>query len=517
VIPKGYRLWHRVHDWRTADWWQIADQWFRTIPQRLVLAPTRQGAAIRYALAALFGIVLATGVLIAGTFPKDMMFMSIGMMLAPFMAMMVGDLRRVMLIAIPLEMTFQVDGYFNYQSIYARIGALGGFNVSLTTLFLIMLYTLWFTEILARRGKLAHVMPHISMPHFLYIGVVFLSVTVAYNTTLASFEINLLLQAFLVHIYISSTVRTKEELFLILKMLLLALWIQGMFMILVRGLGRSLSLGPVEFFIDAANQRVGGSVGGPNGASNYVVTFAAMSLCVFLTRHEKIYKALAMAAFFSGVAGMFLTQSRGGMIAFTLSFILICAFGIPRGWVPRQLPKIAVGVAIVGGLILGPILFARFLEDDGGSAESRLPLAQMAWEIIGDHPVLGVGSNNFAYVMPNYITPEFAAEWLYTVHNKYLLVWAETGTLGLITFLLIPFSIIYQGWLCWRAKDMDAFPGLIAIGFAASTVGLIFHMQFDIFNSRPQVMTLWLTSALTTAICRMRNTDPNPIQKPLTE
>jgi O-antigen ligase len=71
----------------------------------------------------------------------------------------------------------------------------------------------------------------------------------------------------------------------------------------------------------------------------------------------------------------------------------------------------------------------RLTADDGGSARSRVPLMKMAVNIISDRPTLGVGANNYTQALrPR--TPEFGNEWLYTVHNQYLLVWAEGGRAG---------------------------------------------------------------------------------------
>jgi O-antigen ligase len=58
---------------------------------------------------------------------------------------------------------------------------------------------------------------------------------------------------------------------------------------------------------------------------------------------------------------------------------------------------------------------------DRGSAESRIPLMNLALRIIEDHPVLGLGANNFTVVMDQYLSAEFRRGFLFAVHNKYLL------------------------------------------------------------------------------------------------
>lgn len=146
-------------------------------------------------------------------------------------------------------------------------------------------------------------------------------------------------------------------------------------------------------------------------------------------------------------------------------------------------------------------IVVRIFGDDAGSAQSRLPLISIAWRMIMDAPIMGVGANNFAMVLPPYVTPEFNDRWLYTVHNKYLLVWAETGIGGLAAFLWFLLATIRRGWVCWQFQDRMLSP--IALAFAAATAGHMIHMAVDIFNSRPQVQMLWVIAAIIAAIRNM--------------
>ena len=96
-----------------------------------------------------------------------------------------------------------------------------------------------------------------------------------------------------------------------------------------------------------------------------------------------------------------------------------------------------LALALALSLLIGFLLFLPFVgevatrlgQDDDGSAASRLPLMALARNIAVDHLLLGVGPNNFVPVMHGYVTVEFSGAWLRAVHNKYMLVWSETGTL----------------------------------------------------------------------------------------
>jgi O-antigen ligase len=123
---------------------------------------------------------------------------------------------------------------------------------------------------------------------------------------------------------------------------------------------------------------------------------------------------------------------------------------------------------------------------------------QLAWSIIKDHPVFGVGANNFALVIPQYTTPAIANVWLYTVHNNYLLVWAETGVVGLGAFIAFLLVTVGRGWRVWRVRDRVLSP--LALGLAAAVIGHMVHMLVDLFNMRPETQLLWLVAGLITAM-----------------
>jgi O-antigen ligase len=121
--------------------------------------------------------------------------------------------------------------------------------------------------------------------------------------------------------------------------------------------------------------------------------------------------------------------------------------------------------------------------------------------MIADKPVLGVGANNFALLINNYTTSEFAGEWLYVVHNKYLLIWAEAGIAGLLTFIWFLFATFGRGWRCWKLNDPILSP--LSLGLALAVLGIMIHMLVDTFNSRSDIQLLWLVAGLISATYAM--------------
>ena len=115
-----------------------------------------------------------------------------------------------------------------------------------------------------------------------------------------------------------------------------------------------------------------------------------------------------------------------------------------------------------------------------------------------------MGANNFATAIPSFAGPEFSRNWVYTVHNKYLLVAAEAGGLALLAFLWFLAAAIRRGFGAWRAQDSLLSP--LALGLTVSLIGQAVAMSFDLYNNRPQLQLLWLIAGLLVALAVLTRT-----------
>jgi O-antigen ligase len=247
--------------------------------------------------------------------------------------------------------------------------------------------------------------------------------------------------------------------------------------------------------------RIGGTVGSSNFAAAYLSISLASAVSLLFTNLGRVHKWLAIAVVGLGGPALIFTLSRGGWMAFALSVVLICLLQWCRRGFSLKMP---IAVVLILGMLYFPFqsaISARLFGDDKGSAESRIPLMKLAYRIIKDNPVLGVGVNNFTVAMGRYLTPEFRHGFLYAVHNKYLLVLSETGIVGLLAFLAFLLDALRKGWQCWAVQDRLLSP--IALGFAAGIAGHMVHMSVDVFRGRPTQQLLWLVAGLLTAMHRI--------------
>jgi O-antigen ligase len=253
--------------------------------------------------------------------------------------------------------------------------------------------------------------------------------------------------------------------------------------------------------------RFGGTVGSPNNAAAYLEMLLAPSLAVLATRMNWPYKVLGVLALVLGAGVLVLTQSRGGWIAGVFSLAIV-VLSLSRGRrIAPAVPVVLIVLLSAIALVFHGNITSRLADDDRGAARSRVPLMVTAFDIIEDSPLFGVGANNYARALEGYRSI-FGSGFFYTVHNQYLLVWAETGLLGLAAFVWFLLATLRRGWQLWKRNDALLSP--LALGFTAALAGQMVHMQVDLFSSRPQIQLLVVVAALVGVMSRMEPREGHP-------
>lgn len=438
--------------------------------------------------------------------------------LSPFLALASQAVQRALLAVVILDIPLQFGIHLFYREEDAALGALGGLSISATTLALAGLYLSWLIRAFANRKHAARAGVNFNWPLIAYFAITLLSVFVAQDVSLSLFEVCLLLEACLVYFYIAGNVRTREDVVFVVSVLLAACVLESLVMIILRFTGMPSTIWGLPTHIHIDNDpkegfmRIGGTLGSPNFAAAYLSISLTCAAGVLFTDLGRLHKWLATAALGLGSIALILTFSRGGWLALALSLALLCLVTWRRRGLSLKAP---VAVLVLLALLYVPfhsLIGARLFGDDRGSAESRIPLMNLAFRITEDHPLLGVGANNFTVAMGPYLTSEFREEFLFAVHNKYLLVLAETGIGGLIAFVAFIVGTIRKGWQCWNLKDRLLSP--LALGFAAGMVGHMLHMTVDVFRGRPTQQLIWLIAGLLVAMYRI-GARPAPIKMPL--
>ncbi len=209
----------------------------------------------------------------------------------------------------------------------------------------------------------------------------------------------------------------------------------------------------------------------PSVAGFYMSLMSVLTFRMAVYLRPK-YHPFYVAAFFIGVVALYATLNRANWLGFAGAMVLMFAIDFFRG---KALTKKARGllalmavVALLGALRYGTIIIDRFSDAEDSMmsdrSSSRKNLAADAIRIMNDHPVTGVGLNNYK----EFVSKQTAG--LQIVHCSYLLIGAETGYPGMILFIAIIASFLYVGFKQRKSKD----PFIYHISSAAVTAIIAF-------------------------------------------
>lgn len=228
--------------------------------------------------------------------------------------------------------------------------------------------------------------------------------------------------------------------------------------------------------------RIGALFGHPNLLAVYLMMNVSIGIAMLFCRISALAKFFVASVVVLGIVATVLTLSRSGWISLAVACSLILAISFTHPRLRRQYVFARIG-AIVAGLLLvgvmsGPII-KRITQSDVGAVDFRWEWMAVSWAMIQEKPVLGFGLNSFTWQMPPYTkyqtyegVMDKYGENLPVVHNIYLLVWSEQGTVGLVLFLALHvylFRIAFQNLR--RVRDPTVF--LMSMGAIAGVFGLM--------------------------------------------
>jgi len=420
---------------------------------------------------------------------------------AALVVAVVGDARRVFLAVVILDVPLEAGRFFDWQTGPADLGAIGGLEVSATTVAVACLWAMRLVDPPAPLGAAARrEVWRIALPLGLFLAAAVISTALAQASTLSLFEIAMLAQSYLVFLYVATSLRERRDILFAVAVLLAGLVVEGLLALSVLVGGPRLSFAGIETTVldDGGLQRFGGTVGSPNNAAAYFGMLLVVAVATTLAPADRRLRILGGVALVLGGLGLVTTLGRGGWLAFGASVVVFALVGRRRGWLRLRIRPAVVAVVLVFAAAFGGLVATRLTANDQGAAQSRVPLLYVAVDMIRDHPLGGVGANNYAVAAAPYRTRDIAYQWNYTVHDKYLLVWSETGLLGLVPFVWFLIATLWLGIRCSRGADPVL--RVLALGLACGVLGNMVHMNMEILNGRPQVQGLWLVAGLIAAI-----------------
>lgn len=203
-------------------------------------------------------------------------------------------------------------------------------------------------------------------------------------------------------------------------------------------------------------------------------------------------------------AALGLTFSAGAWLGAAASLLVLAAVHGRRALLVTSLGGAAAGAVVLAALArLGVERITGQLTLEGSTATFRRQIWTSALAMLRDHPLLGIGLDNFLYrYRLEYILP---AAWqepnISHPHNWVLHFWLELGLLGLVAALGL---LGVFGWLALsalRARPPSPDRPLVAAALA-STVGLLVHGSLDNSYFLPDLALLFWTNLAVVALAR---------------
>src|SRR5216684_66447 len=336
-----------------------------------------------------------------------------------------------------------------------------GLRLSSADLLVVFLAIGWLMSFGLRQQKAgpldresAHIPLYLVAAMLALVGTMALSMTTALNISSSLKEISKWLEFLVLMLLGAQYLRTRRQIWTIIVIVCLA----GISQAFYGYFQAFFNLGPQSFIRDAS-LRVYGTFDQPNPYAGYINIPLSIALSLTLLGRGRLTRILAGLTTLLLVIAEYLTQSRGGEIAIAAALLFIVLAGMPRIRVlMRVLIILLLGsleVLIAGWIplyIFNPLLHFLGLVQISLSTPSSQDFStaeRVAHWLAGlhmfiDHPVLGVGIGNYPDAYPKYFITIFTDP-LGHAHNYYINIAAETGSIGLIVFLLFLFTIFVAG------------------------------------------------------------------------
>jgi len=263
--------------------------------------------------------------------------------------------------------------------------------------------------------------------------------------------------------------------------------------------------------------RLSGPIGDPNYYAHLMVVLIPLAFYRMIGEKKTIPKLVAGIALAVITLTVILTFSRGAFIALGLIVLVGIIYRRPR--------FIEVLVVIVVGVLLLQFMPKTYLDristitdifkgtqnSTDVSFRGRTSELTAAWLMFIDHPIFGVGVQNYSVYYQQYsrqigLDPRVEAR---DPHDLFLQIAAETGIAGILVFGIVLWSIfncVFQSWKQLQKAENKEYADMV-FSFALSLVG---YLGAALFIHAAYPRYFWLLTGIALALPQVVENILNP-------
>lgn len=301
-------------------------------------------------------------------------------------------------------------------------------------------------------------------------------------------------------------VHSEEDFRSFVKLLLVVLAMQSVVYYIQSGLGVTFDLSGQTW--DAGEiPRPGGTVSAnPAGFASFIMPALFMAVTMAIVKPRVWSRKYAVIVSLMGLLALLLTFTRGAWSGFLFGMVVVVYIGLRARVISGKTVFIAAALVVIAILAFTPVMLERVAMDYSGQSgsestlEERLGLIQIALNIIAAHPITGIGPGSYGYLFKSYM-PGGIDQWVFVVHNEFLLQAAEIGIPGAIAFV----AFLVAGFRVARRLVRGGFTlvGVCALGWIGALVTLIWQMSWVPWIGWSYNAMLWVMLGLMDAAQRL--------------
>jgi O-antigen ligase len=236
-------------------------------------------------------------------------------------------------------------------------------------------------------------------------------------------------------------------------------------------------------------------------------------------------------SFLAGLAGFVkfypaITAGGEGAVRYLLLSFLTVAVGLALWWLlsylhqTRGTKTTVLSLVLILVILMTPLLTLgrNFIAEQNIAQEisgmvdlksstsyiSRADFYGWGWEIVKDYPLNGTGAGGWNALYHQY---QDYLVWTTEVHNHFLQVWIEAGTIGFLTWISIIGVLLWYLIRLKRRSERDEW--VLIWGLASAVLALLAHSVIDFDLSIPAItIVLW-------SLLAMINWGYQSVEKPL--